>query len=160
MRIAAVHDFDAPVAAMEDALLDPEFWRELRLRDVDPPAVLTSEPTRIELAMAWDGRLDGLGRRIAGAERVTWRQAITLDRARATGTLVITSDLRVKATCRATLRFAALGSDGARTRRSLDGELKVNVPIVGGQAERKLAPGIQQRLDDEAAALRTWLAAP
>jgi len=42
---------------------------------------------------------------------------------------------------------------GAATRRTLDGELSVKVPLVGGQAEQRLAPGIRQRIDDEAVAL-------
>jgi Protein of unknown function (DUF2505) len=158
VRISTSHDFDAPVAAVEAALTDPAFWQQLRLRDVAPPRVVATQPDCVVVDMAWAGRLDGLGRRIVGRDSVTWRQTVRIDRTTHTGTLEISSELRVHATCRAILRFTDVTGGSARTRQTLDGELKVNVPLVGGQAERKLAPGIRQRLDDEAAAVRTWLA--
>lgn len=158
MRITRVDEFDASVAHVQDAMVDPEFWGALHLDGVAPANVLAHDHDMVRVAMQWAGNLDGLGRTIAGTSKVTWAQTVRVDRARATGALEITTELRVKATCRASLRFLATGTDAApRTRRELDGELKVGVPVLGGQAERQLAPGIQQRLDAEAAALRTWL---
>ncbi len=157
VKIRAAHDFDAPVDAVEAALLDPAFWAQLTLPDVSAPRVLAADADRIEMAMEWAGTLEGLGRRIAGTDRVTWKQTLRLDRSRHTGRLEIASEVRVTTTCRAELRFEPI--DGGRaTRRSLDGELTVKVPLVGGQAEQRLAPGIRKRIDDEAVALRTWLA--
>jgi hypothetical protein len=157
VKIRAAHNFDAPVEAVETALLDPDFWGQLELPDVDAPTVLSSKADRIEIAMVWAGTLEGLGRRIAGSDHVTWKQTLQLDRVRHTGRLEIASALRVTTTCRATLRFDPIDG-GAGTRRTLDGELSVKVPLVGGQAEQRLAPGIRQRIDDEAVALRAWLA--
>jgi hypothetical protein len=157
MKIELQHEFYASVGSVEDALVDARFWAQLRLPDVALPVVVGSGADHIELAMEWAGTLDALGRRIAGTDQVTWSQTIDLDRSSHRGTLSIVSSLRVDVSCRGTFRLEPT-ADGTSTRRTFAGELKVKVPFVGGQAERKLAPGIRSRLDAEAAALADWLA--
>ena len=44
-----------------------------------------------------------------------------------------------------------------RSERATDGELTVKVPLVGGRAEKALAPAIVGRLDGEAQALQRRL---
>ena len=68
-----MHDFDAPVAAVEAALLDPQFWSQLRLPGVAPPTIVATSDSAVTVGMAWAGRLEGLGRRIAGSDHIAWR---------------------------------------------------------------------------------------
>jgi hypothetical protein len=48
--------------------------------------------------------------------------------------------------------------DDARTRRRVEGDLFVRVPVVGGTAERRIVPGLVRRLGVEADALTAALA--
>ena len=43
---------------------------------------------------------------------------------------------------------------------TVDGELVVDVPLVGAMAERRIVPGLLRRLDIEAAAVDEHLARP
>jgi hypothetical protein len=51
-----------------------------------------------------------------------------------------------------------LDAAGASTRRQLEGDLVVALPVVGGMAERRIVRGVLARLDVEADALRERLA--
>jgi len=53
-----------------------------------------------------------------------------------------------------------LAATATGTRRRIDGEFFVKVPLVGGTAERRIVPGIVTRMDVEAAALTAALNAP
>ena len=53
--------------------------------------------------------------------------------------------------------FVLHDADGGQCLRTLDGELRIRVPIIGSRAEKSLAPGIMRRLDLEAEALDRYL---
>jgi Protein of unknown function (DUF2505) len=107
--------------------------------------------TVLRLRYDFVGHLDPLARRLLGGRRLTWLQELRLDRATGGGRLTFAAEADPR---RLHGRADVVTEpDDAGTRRTLDGELVVDVPIVGGNAERRIVPGLLRRLDIEAAAL-------
>ncbi len=161
VSLRARHKFSAPIEVVIGALGDPDYHSSLDLPDVEAPQIVTcghdGPRVVIDVRYEFTGRLDPVARRIVGRERVAWIQSLSLDPITRRGELRITPELRgVRITCGAALAFVA-AEDGGCTR-TLDGELKVHVPIVGGRAEASIAPGILRRIDVEAEALERWVA--
>jgi Protein of unknown function (DUF2505) len=154
MHFAAEHRFAAPVDAVIAGLTDPAFHRglqlpDLKLLDVDVPP--NQSETVLRLRYDFVGHLDPLARRLLGGRRLTWLQELRVDRASGAGRLTFAAEADPRRLHgRADVVIEA---DNGGTRRTLDGELVVDVPIVGSNAERRIVPGLLRRLDIEAAAL-------
>lgn len=109
----------------------------------------------IALRYQYVGHLDPIVYRVLGTRTLTWVQTLVLDRTDRAGRL----DVAVEATpprLRGAVVFAFTDDDG--TLRRSEGEVTVNVPLVGGQAERRIVPGFLRRLDIEAEYLARRLA--
>jgi Protein of unknown function (DUF2505) len=154
MRFAAEHRFDAPVDAVIAGLTDPEFHHGLQLPDLkllDVDVHPDQSETVLRLRYDFVGHLDPLARRLLGGRQLTWRQELRLDRTSGAGRLTFAAEAEPRR-----LQGRAdvvIEPDGGGTRRTLDGELVVEVPVVGRNAERRIVPGLLRRLDIEAAAL-------
>jgi hypothetical protein len=97
------------------------------------------------------GHLDPLARRLLGNRRLTWAQELRLDRGSGAGLLTFEAEADPRRLHgRADV---ALKPDDGGTRRTVDGDLVVAVPVIGGNAERRIVPGLLRRLDIEADAL-------
>jgi hypothetical protein len=154
MHFAAEHRFAAPVDAVIAGLTDPAFHRGLQLPDLkllDVDAHPNQSETVLRLRYDFVGHLDPLARRLLGGRRLTWLQELRVDRASGAGRLTFAAEADPRRLHgRADVVIEA---DNGGTRRTLDGELVVDVPIVGSNAERRIVPGLLRRLDIEAAAL-------
>jgi hypothetical protein len=161
VKLNATHRFAAPIGAVCDAMGDPDFYAGLRLPDVDPPEVLvrTVKGTRtdIHVRFRYTGKLDPIARRIVGNDHVTWVQRLEIDPPSQSCALSVAPEVGVMpVTCGGTFTLHPI--DGDRCLRTLAGDLRVRVPLIGSRAERSLAPGILRRLDLEAEALDHYLA--
>lgn len=161
MRLDAAHRFTAPGDEVCDAMGDPEFYATLRLPDVEPPEVIvrTAVGTRVDVHVRFTyiGKLDPIARRVVGHDHVAWVQRLEIDRASQSCTLHVMPEIGVMpVTCHGT--FVLHDAAPAGSLRTLAGELRIKVPIIGGRAEKSLAPGIMRRLDLEAEALDRFLA--
>ncbi|HSL57455.1 MAG TPA: DUF2505 domain-containing protein [Acidimicrobiales bacterium] len=160
MDFSAEHRFAAPPDRVAAAMTDPAFApRLVELPDVGAAEALGSgrdgPVSWLRVRLAYDGQLDPVAQRVLGGDEVAWIQEYRLDAARLTGTVDITPErhqglLR----CGAALRLIP---DADGTRRTMTGRLEVRVPLVGGRAERALAPAILRRVDIEADLLDTWM---
>lgn len=150
------HDFAAPPIDVINIQLDPGFHRGLELPDLDRPDVVeeSSDGAMRVLRLRYEfvGHLDPVAKKLLGSRSLTWLQ-----------------DLRVDtATSRGSLHFAAeadpnrLNGDASityderpdhTTVRTIEGDLHVRVPLIGGTAEKRIVPGLVRRLNVEAAAL-------
>ncbi len=161
MRLEARHEFPAPVADVERAMADPAFYDQLHdLPDLAPPEVLdrTEVGSRITLRVRYvfTGHVDLIVRRVVNIDQLVWIQTTEFDTHAHEATLtVVPEKLGSMLQCAGKFELASTSAGG--TVRTLTGELKVKVPLLGGRAERALAPGILRRIDLEADALRTWL---
>lgn len=160
MDFSAEHRFAADPGRVAAGMTDPAFAPRLaELPDVGASEALGSgrdgPVSWLRVRLAYDGQLDPVAQRVLGGDEVAWIQEYRLDAERLTGTVDITPErhqglLR----CGASLRLHA---DDGGTRRSMEGRLEVRVPLVGGRAERLLAPAILRRVDLEAELLDSWL---
>ena len=157
-RITATHTFDAPIEVVEAGMTDPAFYAQLELPDVETPEVVGHEDdgadVTVTIRMVFNGHLDSFARRIVGNRELAWVQTVSLDREHHTGRLRVKPDAKMPITVDA--GYALTEADGVTTR-VLEGGLSVPVPMLGGRAERSIGPGVQRRLDIEAAALGEWL---
>jgi len=155
------HTFDAPLDAVETAMVDPEFLEGTRLPDVGPPQVLSREEdgdtVTLRVSYHYTGSLDSLARRVLRTSDVAWVQETVLDRQAHRTTFTVTPKVHAE-------RFECGGvmqltDTGAVTERVIDGELKIKVPLFGRRAEGLILPGLRTRMNHEAELLDEWLKA-
>lgn len=162
MRFATDHELPADPAAVVAVFCDPAFHTQLDLPDLSRPEVVADEvdgATRtLSLRYAYTGQLDGIAQRIVGDRPLTWVQELRMDTASCTGTLTYSADGDAgRLQGGAQVAVTAVGP--GRSRRHIEGDLRVRIPVVGGRAERAIVPGLVRRIDVEAAALTRELAA-
>jgi hypothetical protein len=160
VKLAARHRFAASVAEVCDGMGDPDFYTGLRLPDVEPPEVIArtdqGDHVDVRVRFTYTGKLDPIARRIVGHDHVSWVQQLGIDRASQSCSLQVVPETGpVPVSCTGTF---VLSAEGAGCVRTLDGDLRIRVPLIGSRAERALAPGIMRRLDLEAVALDRYLA--
>lgn len=161
MDLAARHRFSAPPERVATAMVDPAFAPTLvEVPDVGSVEVVDSG--RDDVGARWlatrlhyDGSLDPIAAKVLGSRNPSWVQIYRLDPSGTSGRLTIEPDHHGSLlTCSALVELIANG-DG--TVRTLTGELRVHVPLLGGRAEKSLAPAIVARIDAEAELLAAWL---
>lgn len=153
---SAAHHFSAPPAAVLDTLADPEFQLALTLPDLGPAELLEhrveGDVVRLQLRYEYTGQLDARARRLLGGRHLTWVQAMRIDRAASSGTLHMQAEAAPKA-LHGQASFTVAPEDGGGSVRTLHGDLRVSVPVIGPMAERRIVPGLVARLGVEAAEL-------
>lgn len=161
VTFSARHDFDAPPARVSEVMTDPEFVASLRLPDLEAPEVLgrqsNANGTVLLARFRFVGSLDPIARKVLGNDRISWVQEVEVDTDGARGRLRVTPDARAGSMrCEGSYRLDATAAGG--TRRDLQGDLQIKIPLIGGRAERHILPGLLRRIDLEADAIRAWLA--
>lgn len=136
-------------------LSDPDFYLDLDLPDLSRPEVIEhgrdGEEALVLLRYEFVGSLDPIAQRLIGSGRLAWVQEVRVDRSKGTGALRFEAEKNPRQ-----LHGAAdfvLKPAGTDTVRTIDGELIVAVPGIGGMAERRIVPGLVRRLAIEAEAL-------
>ncbi|MBV9411618.1 MAG: DUF2505 domain-containing protein [Acidimicrobiia bacterium] len=159
MKFRLEHTFDAPLDAVEAAMVDPVFLEGTRLPDVGPPKVLSREEdgdiVTLRVNYHYTGSLDSLARRVLRTSDVNWVQETVLDRsAHRTTFTVIPKVYPERFQCGGVMQLTSAGNG---TERVIDGELKIKVPLFGGRAEGMVVPGLRSRMNREAELLDEWL---
>lgn len=160
MDLHSTHSFPVDPNRLIEAMLDPGFYAGLRLDDLEPPEVLERDisgaTALLRVAYAYTGTLDPIARTVLGTERITWVNELQLDTENHTGRLTIVPGVQAgRVSCSGEV---AVAETPAGATRSIAGRLSIAIPLLGGRAERAIAPGILRRLDAEAAALEAYLA--
>lgn len=162
MRFAAEHRFSAPITAVAEVLVDPDFYRSVELPDVALLEVVDlgddGGGSALSLRYEYVGQLDAVVKRLLRGRRLTWLQDVTVADTREHGriTFAVEGGRRVGGTADFTLSGDGAGGD---TVWALRGEVRVGVPLVGRDAERRLVAGFLDRLAIEADEMTAWLAA-
>ena len=161
MHFEATHEFPAPAGDVVAVFCDPEFHTHLDLPDLSRPEVVADTvdgATRVlRLRYAYVGQLDGIAKKIVGDRPLTWVQELRMDPATFAGTLSYAVDGDA-GRLQGDAQVAVTAIAAERSRRRINGELRVRIPVVGGRAERAIVPGLTRRIDVEAAALAEVLA--
>ncbi len=155
------HDFAASVEQVANLMSDPAFQTGLDLPDLSRPTVVAhdvdSAQHRLTLRYEYVGRLDPIAQKVVRGRKLTWVQDLRLDVEQGTGTLSFSADgVGGRADGTATVAIAATGDTSCRRR--ISGDFRIKIPVIGGKAERVIVPGLERRLDVEAAALAAELA--
>jgi hypothetical protein len=161
MRFHAEHHFSGSVQAVVTLLGDPAFYLGLSLPDLSRPEILedrkSGDASQIRLRYEFEGSLDPIAHRIIGSSRLAWIQEVEVDLS-GSGTLRFEAEKDPKR-LHGSATFTVTSVGGVTVRR-LDGELIVAVPGIGRMAERRIVPGLLQRLDIEAEALDRQMPVP
>jgi len=140
-------------------MVDSAFLESTRLPDVGPPKVLSrdddGDTVTLRVSYHYTGSLDSLARRVLRGDDVAWVQETRLDRRAHRTTFAVTPKVHAdRFECGGEMRVTE--ANGV-TERVIDGNLKIKVPLFGGQAERLILPGIRSRMSREAELLDEWL---
>jgi hypothetical protein len=162
MDFSLEHSFDAPVAALADALLDRRFQDSLGpVGKLSERRVLSQEKTpaggvvrRVHCVLGID--VSGPARKLMGDGDPAWVEEATWDPAESRWDWVIHPEV-------AEHLLTASGSihvrgDDRRSTRRVTGRIKVHVPFYGGRVEGWIRDGIEAAYEEEAARLADWLA--
>lgn len=163
MRFRVEQRFRAPLAEVEDALLDPAFLARLgelprlgrpELLDQREEGAVVHQRVRYRFA----GALSPAVTTVVDPDRLTWVEETTYDRRAHRGDHRVVPDHygdRLRSTY--TTRLAPTGEGGAGTVRATDGEVRVRFPLVAGKVERAIVAGLTEHAGEEARALVQWL---
>jgi hypothetical protein len=156
MRFSVTRDFDADAAAVAGVLLDPAIQEALALPDLALPEVVETSATKLVLRYGYVGSLDPIVKKLLGSRPLTWLQTIELDPVQQSGALSINAEAAPdRLTANATI--AIVTQPSTRTTLTIEGDLRVHIPLVGGSAEKRLVPGVVARLNVEADAIAEHL---
>jgi hypothetical protein len=155
------HHFGGSVERVATVMSDPAFQTALDLPDLARPDVVAHEADgpsrRLVLRYEYVGQLDPIAQRVVGGRTLTWVQDLRIDVRTGAGTLGFSADgVGGRADGTAAVTITATGD--ASSRRRIDGDFRIRIPLVGGKAERAIVPGLLRRLDVEADALAAELA--
>ena len=104
---------------------------------------------------AFTGSLSPAVTRVVDPERLTWVEESRLDRSTHCTTFTVRPDHYAdRFTCAGTITLEPAG-DG--TRRTLEGDLRVRFPLVGGKVEHAIVAGLRDHASAEAQVVQAWL---
>ncbi len=152
--------WNATVDDVVEVYLDESFWTGLSgLTTTSPPKVIGVERSNdsavVTLHWILSVDLPKEAARFIDPDDVAWTEVTTWDLAKSSATVAFTPDQAaglLKASATAVLR-----QDGDEAVRSIRGELKVRIPLVGHKVEPVIVDGIGEHLEEEASAVATRL---
>ena len=155
---------DQPIAApcerVEEALLDPAFYKALEtIPNIGEPEVLehteAGGQVRMRIHYAFTGDLAPAARRVLDPSKLTWVVESTADRSSHVTTFrMVPDNYRDRLECGGT--FTLLPDGTERTIQHMEGDLRVHYPVVGRLAERGIFLGLKEHLGQEAQVLERW----
>ncbi|MBW3555632.1 MAG: DUF2505 domain-containing protein [Actinobacteria bacterium] len=160
MRFQILQDFAGPLDQVEDALVDPAFLERLGgLPKLGQPElvnqVVEGPMVHQEVRYRFAGELGAAVRKVVDPQRLSWVEKSALDRRTHRTTWHIVAD-HYKHLLRCSGTFEMHEVDG-RTRRTTDGDIKVNVPFVGGKVEAAIVAGLREHAQMEEQVMAAWL---
>lgn len=164
MRFRVEQRFAAPLAAVEAALLDPEFLNRLaQLPRLGAPELLGTEvdgdTVRQQVRYRFAGDLSPAVTAVVDPARLTWVEETAYDRGAHRGEHHVVPDhYGGRLTASYSTNLQESGDDPGTTVRTTEGEVRVRFPLVGGKVERAIVGGLTEHAGLEAEVLDRWLA--
>lgn len=163
MQFRIRQNFDAPIDAVMRVFTDPGFYPYLHgLTKIGAPQVLDrredGEQVLMWIRYQFTGDLPAAARRVIDPAKLTWVEAARYDyTARTAWTQLIPDHYGDKMTASAVVTFEADPGPHGRSTRTLDGDLKVSVPLVGGKVEHAIVSGLREHMAEEQKVAAWWL---
>lgn len=160
MRFELTQTLTASVEEVAAAYASAELYAALGGTDkLGPPDVLDRSEAggkvTLRIRYAFIAPLPAAVTTVVDPKRLTWVEESVHDLAARTARVTLHPDHYAdKLKCSGTVSYRSIGEG---TRRTLAGELKVKVLLVGGQVERALESGLQEHLDAEAPSVDAYL---
>lgn len=164
MRFRVEQRFQAPLHAVEAALLDPAFLGCLaHVPELGEPELLASETdghvVRQRVRYRFTGALSPAVTAVVDPARLTWVEETTFDRTAHRGEHRIVPDHYANRLHSSyTTRLEPAGGGGDATVRATEGDVRVRFPLVGGRVEKAIVGGLTEHAHLEAQVLTRWLA--
>lgn len=160
MDFEIVQQIEGPVEAVDAALVDPAFLARM----AELPKLGSAEVLRQsregdvvcqQVRYLFKADLSGAVTAVVDPKLLTWVEDSTCDLVEHHTTCAIEPDhyqnmLHVG-------YEALLAADGTGTRRTVTGQMKVHVPLVGGKVERAIVSGLEENAAAQADLLTKWL---
>jgi len=152
----------APVDRVEEALVDPRFYKALALMpNIGDPEVLECTERDGEVLLrvryAFTGELAAPARRVLDPSKLTWIVESRVNRSTyKTAFRMLPDHYADRLTCGGS--YTLVPSGDARTIQRMEGDLRVNYPIVGRLAERGIFLGLKENSAQEARIIERWVA--
>jgi hypothetical protein len=152
----------APVDRVEEALVDPAFYKALAaMPNIGDPEVLECTERDGEVLLrvryAFTGELAAPARRVLDPAKLTWIVESRVNRSTYTTSFRMLPDHYAdRLTCGGAYTLVASGE--GRTIQRMEGDLRVNYPIVGRLAERGIFLGLKENIAQEARIIERWVA--
>jgi hypothetical protein len=148
MRFRIEQRLSAPVGRVEAALVDPAWYEAVTASAAvwAPELLEVADDGRTTVGLRvryrFRGTLNPAAARVVSPDKLSWVEVSTLDRS------AHAIDLRIEPDSYADrLRFTGsveLLDEGATTRRVLDGDVRVKVPLVAGKVEGAVVSGLRE----------------
>jgi hypothetical protein len=158
----------APVERVEEAFVDPGFYKALGAMPAigDPEVLECSERSEcserdgqvfLRVRYAFTGDLAAPARRVLDPDKLTWVVESTVDRnTKTTEFRMLPDHYANRLECAGSYTLVADGP--GRTVQQMEGDLRVNYPVVGRLAERGILVGLKEHIAEEAHVLERWVA--
>ena len=162
MRFRVDQAIAAPVDDVEGALVDPRFYEALAsMPNIGNPDVLecTAHDGEVFLRVryAFTGDLAAPARRVLDPAKLTWVVESTVDRTTFTTAFRMLPDHYAdRLTCSGSYTLVPSGDHS--TIQRMEGDLRVNYPVVGRLAERGIFLGLKENVAQEARIIEGWVA--
>ncbi len=162
MHFSVDQPIAAPLARVEEAFVDPAFYKALSaMPNIGDPDVLECTAGEREVFLrvryAFTGELAAPARRVLDPAKLTWVVESTVDRTSGeTSFRMLPDHYANRLECSGVYTLAS--ADGDTTMQHMEGELRVNYPIVGRLAERGIVLGLKEHIAQEARVIEQWVA--
>jgi hypothetical protein len=160
VKFAFEQRFAHPLADVQRALLDEQFIASMAtLPKLGAPQVLSRDVAAavvtLRVRYAFTGDVSATVRRVVDPARLTWVELSVTDTSTHTSTFTILPDnYGSLLKCSGTYELKDAGTGSLREAR---GEMRVNVPLVGGKVERVIVSGMEEHGQSEAELVDSWL---
>ena len=160
MRFEIVQDLSASPDAIDAALVDPTFLvRMVELPKLGSAEVLTQERegdvVRQDVRYLFQAELSSAVTRVVDPKKLTWVERSVCDLAAHRTQCDIRPDNY--GGLLAGRYDAVIVATGAGARRTLTGDLKVKMPLVGGKVERAIVSGLEENAAAQTTLLESFL---
>jgi len=162
VRFSVAQPIAATTERVEEALVDPRFYEALAtMPNIGEPEVLecTARDSEVILRVryAFTGDLAAPARRVLDPAKLTWVVESTVDRStRTTAFRMLPDHYADRLVCGGSYTLVAGGADA--TIQQMEGNLRVNYPVVGRLAERGIVLGLKEHVAQEAHVIERWVA--
>jgi hypothetical protein len=164
MRFSIVQRFTgATPQRVIEAYTDPQLYPTLKgLTKVDTPEVVSREANgdtvALTVRMRFIAELNAAARRVVDPAKLTWLQAETYDLAALQAAVVFRPEHYAdRFSSSGGYRFATDPDDPTATIRTISGDLRVRMLLVGGQVEGALVSGLREHFAEEQPLVQRWL---